>query len=138
MSQANPLAEREAVHARSLADPDGFWMEAATRLDWMTPPTRAGDWSFAKDDFHIRWFDDGVLNVSANCIDRHLATRGDQVAILWEGDDPATEPRRITYAQLHREVGRFADVLKSLGAKKGDRITLYICLLYTSPSPRDS
>jgi acetyl-CoA synthetase len=129
MSDTHPLAHREAVHARSLADPDGFWLEAAERLNWMTPPTRAGDWSFDKDDFRIKWFDDGVLNVSVNCIDRHLATRGDQVAILWEGDDPATEPRAITYAELHREVSRFANVLKGLGAKKGDRITLYMPMI---------
>jgi acetyl-CoA synthetase len=129
MSDTHPLAHREAVHARSLADPDGFWLEAAERLNWMTPPTRAGDWSFDKDDFRITWFEDGVLNVSVNCIDRHLEARGDQVAILWEGDDPATEPRSITYAELHREVSRFANVLKGLGAKKGDRITLYMPMI---------
>ncbi|WP_277968025.1 acetate--CoA ligase [Sphingomonas echinoides] len=129
MSDTHPLAQREAVHARSLADPDGFWLEAAERLNWMTPPTRAGDWSFDKDDFRITWFEDGVLNVSVNCIDRHLEARGDQVAILWEGDDPATEPRSITYAELHREVSRFANVLRGLGAKKGDRITLYMPMI---------
>jgi acetyl-CoA synthetase len=129
MSDTNLLAAREALHAQSLADPDGFWLDAAEQLQWMTPPTRAGDWSFDKDDFRITWFEDGVLNVSVNCIDRHLEARGDQVAILWEGDDPATEPRAITYAELHREVSRFANVLKGLGAKKGDRITLYMPMI---------
>ncbi|TPG54594.1 acetate--CoA ligase [Sphingomonas glacialis] len=120
---------RAALHARSLADPDGFWLEQAQRLDWITAPTKAGDWSFAESDFHVRWFDDGVLNVSANCIDRHLATRGDQVALIWEADDPAEEPRRYTYAALHEEVCRFANVLKSRGVAKGDRVTIYMPMI---------
>jgi acetyl-CoA synthetase len=122
-------AARDALHRRSLDDPDGFWLEQAARLDWMTAPTKAGDWSFAEQDFHVRWFEDGVLNVSANCIDRHLATRGDETAILWESDDPKEEPRRYTYRQLHAEVCRFANVLKGLGAKKGDRITIYLPMI---------
>ena len=117
------------LHARSLAEPEGFWLEKAGRLDWITAPTVAGDWSFAEDDFHIQWFADGVLNVSANCIDRHLATRGEQTAILWEPDDPSAEPRRYSYAQLHAEVCRFANVLKAAGAKKGDRITIYLPMI---------
>ena len=122
-------ATRNAMYARSLADPDGFWLEQATRLDWTTAPTQAGDWSFDETDFHVRWFADGALNVSANCLDRHLASRGDQVAIVWEPDDPAEEPRRFTYAQVHAEVCRFANVLKGLGVAKGDRVTLYLPMI---------
>ncbi|RVT39768.1 acetate--CoA ligase [Sphingobium algorifonticola] len=117
---------RAAEHARSLAEPDAYWLEQAQRLDWITPPTRADESSFAEGDFGVRWFSDGVLNVSVNCIDRHLAERGDTVAILWESDNPAEAPRRYTYRQLHAEVCRFANVLKSAGAKKGDRITVYM------------
>ncbi len=120
---------RAETHARSLADPDGFWLDQAQRLDWITAPTKAGDWSFDEKDFHVRWFDDGVLNVSANCIDRHLESRADQVAIVWEPDDPAEEPRRYTYAELHREVCRFANVLKDRGVAKGDRVTIYMPMI---------
>ena len=97
MSQAQPIdaATRAAMHARSLSDPDGFWLEQAERLDWIETPTKAGDWSFDEKDFHVRWFEDGTLNISANCLDRHLATRGDQVAIIWEPDAPTEEPRRF-------------------------------------------
>ena len=108
------------LYARSLAEPDGFWRDQAQRLDWIAAPTRAGDWSFAERDFHVRWFDDGVLNVAANCIDRHLAERGDTVAIIWEPDVPTEQPRTFTYAQLHAEVCRFANVLKAAGARKGE------------------
>ncbi len=120
---------RAALYERSLADPDGFWLEQAQRLDWMTVPRKAGDWSFAETDFHVRWFEDGVLNVSANCLDRHVATRGDQTAILWEPDDPAAEPRRFTYRQVLDEVCRFANVLKGLGVAKGDRVTIYLPMI---------
>jgi len=120
---------RADSYARSLADPDAFWLDQAQRLDWITAPTKAGDWSFDEKDFHVRWFDDGVLNVSANCIDRHLETRADQVAIVWEPDDPAEEPRRYTYAELHREVCRFANVLKRRGVAKGDRVTIYMPMI---------
>ncbi len=120
---------RADSYARSLADPDAFWLDQAQRLDWITAPTKAGDWSFDEKDFHVRWFDDGVLNVSANCIDRHLESRADQVAIVWEPDDPAEEPRRFTYAELHREVCRFANVLKARGVAKGDRVTIYMPMI---------
>ena len=122
-------ATRGAMHARSLDDPDGFWMEQAHILDWIKAPTKAGDWSFDEADFHVRWFEDGVLNATANCLDRHLATRGDQTAILWEPDVPTEQPRSFTYAEVHREVCRFANVLKGLGATKGDRITLYLPMI---------
>jgi acetyl-CoA synthetase len=101
------------LYGRSLADPGSFWLEQAKRLQWIKRPEIAGDWSFDEHDFHIRWFPDGRLNVSANCLDRHLATQGDAVAIIWEPDAPDEEPRRLTYRQLHAEVCRFANVLKA-------------------------
>ena len=117
-----------AMHALAASDPDAFWREQAQRLDWITPFTKVDESSFDEADFGISWFADGQLNVSANCIDRHLATRGDQPAIIWEGDDPA-DSRVITYAQLHEEVCRFANVLKSHGVQRGDRVTLYLPMI---------
>ncbi|MFZ2028903.1 MAG: acetate--CoA ligase [Vitreimonas sp.] len=117
-----------AMHASALADPEAFWGVHGQRLDWIKPYTKVKDTSFAEDDFHIRWYEDGVLNVSANCVDRHLEKRGDQIAILWEGDDP-TQSRAITYKQLHEEVCRFANVLKARGVKKGDRVTIYMPMI---------
>ncbi|WP_417230641.1 acetate--CoA ligase [Brevundimonas sp.] len=108
--------------------PDAYWAEQAQRLDWITPPTIIKDVSFDRADFRIRWFADGVLNVAWNCVDRHLATRGDQTAILWEGDDPANSGA-MTYRELHREVCRMANVLKDLGVVKGDRVTLYLPMI---------
>ena len=118
-------AAYEAARTAARDTPDAYWAEQARRLDWITPPTIIKDVSFAKDDFRIRWFADGVLNVAYNCIDRHLATRADQTAILWEGDDPA-KSGAITYAELHRQVCRMANVLKDLGVQKGDRVTIYL------------
>ncbi|ASE41181.1 acetate--CoA ligase [Brevundimonas vesicularis] len=123
--------DRETYEAARIAareTPDAFWAEQARRLDWITPPTRIKNVSFNKDDFRIRWFEDGVLNVSANCIDRHLPHRKDETAIIWEGDDPA-DSRHITFGELHAEVCRMANVLKAHGAKKGDRITLYLPMI---------
>jgi acetyl-CoA synthetase len=129
-AEAKVDAERYAVDYRhSLEDAESYWLEQARRLDWVTAPTRADDSSFAESDFGIRWFADGVLNVSANCIDRHLAERGDQTAILWEPDRPDDAPRAISYRQLHEEVCRFANVLKGAGVKKGDRVTLYMPMI---------
>jgi len=122
-------AAYERLHAQSLSDPDGFWLEQAQRLDWIVPPQTAGDWSFDEADFRIRWFADGKLNVAANCLDRHLATRGDQTAILWEPDDPKEEARRISYRELHEQVCRFANVLKAEGVRKGDRVTVYMPMI---------
>ena len=119
----------DALYARSVSDPDAFWLEQAARLDWLSAPTQAGDWSYDEADFRIRWFADGKLNASANCIDRHLAERGDQVAIIWEPDAPEEEPRRYTYRQLHEEVCRFANVLKANGVAKGDRVTIYLPMI---------
>jgi acetyl-CoA synthetase len=122
-------AEYERRYAAAAADPQGYWLDQAKRLDWTRAPTVAGDWSFDADDFRINWFADGTLNVAANCLDRHLAERGDTVAIIWEPDDPAEEPRRFTYAELHAEVCRFANVLKRNGVAKGDRVTIYLPMI---------
>ncbi len=121
-------ARYEEMYARSVKDPDGFWGEAAKRLDWMRPFTRVMNVSFEPDDLSIQWFEDGTLNVSANCLDRHLAARGDQTAILWEGDDPSVS-RAISYRELHAEVCRFANVLKARGVKRGDRVTIYLPMI---------
>jgi acetyl-CoA synthetase len=118
----------KAMHAAALADPDAFWGKHGQRLDWIKPYTKVKDTSFNENDFHIRWYEDGVLNVSANCIDRHLPRRGDQTAIIWEGDDPH-QSRHISYRELHAEVCRFANVLKSRGVRKGDRVTIYLPMI---------
>ena len=109
----------------AIETPDAYWRDQAAQLDWMRPFDTVKDVSFAADDFRIRWFDGGQINVSANCLDRHLAMRGDQVAILWEGDEPG-ESARITYRALHDRVCRMANVLTSLGVGRGDRVTLYL------------
>ena len=121
----NPAAD----YARSLSDPDAYWRDAVNQLDWVRTPSKMDESSFDEATFGVRWFADGILNVSANCIDRHLATRGDETAIIWEPDEPSEEPRRYTYRQLHDEVCRFANVLKSAGARKGDRVTLYLPMI---------
>ena len=115
------------MYKRSVDDPEGFWAEQAKRIDWIKPFTKVKDVSF-QAPVHIRWFYDGTLNVSYNCLDRHLAKRGDQTAILWEGDDPAVS-KAITYRELHRDVCKFANVLKGLGVKKGDRVTIYLPMI---------
>jgi len=117
-----------AMYQRSVEDPDGFWAEQAKRIDWIQPFTKVKNTSFAPDNVSIKWFEDGSLNVSANCVDRHLAKRADQVAILWEGDNPS-ESRSITYRELSDQVQVFANVLKEMGAKKGDRITIYMPMI---------
>ncbi|MBX9615395.1 MAG: acetate--CoA ligase [Caulobacteraceae bacterium] len=131
-----PWAERAHMDAAAYdsarlaarTTPDIFWADKARRLDWMTPPTRIKDVSFDKADFRIKWFEDGVLNVAWNCLDRHLAERGDQTAILWEGDEP-TVSGGLTYRELHAEVCRMANVLKGMGVVKGDRVTLYLPMI---------
>ncbi len=122
-------AEYRRLYEESVSSPGGFWMDQAKRLQWVREPTIAGDWSFAEKDFHIEWFADGVLNVTTNCLDRHLATRGDDMALIWEPDDPAEESRRYTYRALHAEVCRFANVLKAQGVAKGDRVTIYLPMI---------
>ncbi|GAA4217123.1 acetate--CoA ligase [Sphingomonas endophytica] len=121
-------ARAAAAWQRSVEDPDGYWREEARRLDWIEPFTQVKDSSFHEAAFRIRCFADGVLNVSANCVDRHLETRGDQSAIIWEGDQPG-ETKTLTYRELHRDMCRFANVLKSLGVAKGDRVTLYLPMI---------
>ncbi len=121
-------AAYDAACARVDSDPDGFWRDVARRLDWSKPFTQVKDVSWNKDDFHIRWFADGELNVSVNCLDRHLETRGDAVAFIWEGDDPA-DSKTITYREAHEEVCRMANVLKAHGVKKGDRVTIYLPMI---------
>jgi acetyl-CoA synthetase len=118
----------EAMYAHSLRDPEGFWREQAHMLDWFTPFTKVKNTSFAPSNITIKWFEDGVTNVSYNCIDRHLATRANQIALIWEGDDPY-ENQTVTYAQLHQYVSRFANVLKAQGVKKGDRVTIYMPMI---------
>ena len=117
-----------AMYRRSIEDPEGFWGEEGRRLDWVKPYTRVKDVSFASRDLHIRWYDDGTLNACHNCVDRHLNTRGNQTAILWEGDNP-NEQRKISYRELHAQVSRFASALKSLGVKRGDRVTIYLPMI---------
>ena len=121
-------AAYEAACARVETDPQGYWTEIGQRLDWMTPFTEVKDVSFAKTDFRIRWFADGVLNVSVNCLDRHLATNGETVALIWENDDGSVSDA-LTYRQLHAEVCRWANVLKARGVKKGDRVTIYLPMI---------
>jgi acetyl-CoA synthetase len=116
------------MYKRSLDDPNGFWGEAGKRIDWIKPYTKVKNTSYAPGNVSIKWYEDGVLNVSANCVDRHLKTRGDQVAIIWEGDDP-THDEKITYRQLHERVCKFANVLKANGVKKGDRVTIYLPMI---------
>ncbi len=118
----------EEIYARSINDNETYWAEQARRIDWIKPFTRVKDVSFAKDDLHIRWFDDGTLNVCYNCVDRHLTEHADDVAIIWEGDDPSRD-LKITYRELHERVCKFANSLKVLGAKKGDRITIYMPMI---------
>jgi acetyl-CoA synthetase len=117
-----------AMYQRSVDDPQGFWGEHGKRLDWIKPYTKVKNTSFDPANVSIKWFEDGTLNVSANCIDRHLAKRGDQVAIIWEGDDP-TQDEKITYRQLYERVCKFANVLKANGVKKGDVVTIYLPMI---------
>ncbi len=119
-------ARYEAMYRRSVDEPDAFWREEAQRIDWIQPFTKVKNASFHEAEFGIKWFEDGTLNLAANCLDRHLAERGDQIAILWEPDSPEAPDRRITYRELHEAVCRFANLLKSRGAKRGERVTIYL------------
>ena len=116
------------MYAQSVDDPEKFWGEHGRRIDWIKPFTRVKNTSFAPGDVSIKWYEDGTLNVAANCIDRHVATRGDQVAIIWESDEPDLD-QKITYSQLHTRVCKFANVLKDMGVKKGDRVTIYMPMI---------
>ncbi len=117
-----------AKYEASVKDPDGFWREEGKRIDWFKPYTKVKNVSYAPGNVSIKWFEDGTTNVSYNCIDRHLAKRGNQVAIIWEGDDPKNS-KSVTYAELHREVCRMANVFKAHGVKKGDRVTIYLPMI---------
>ncbi|GAB2993462.1 acetyl-coenzyme A synthetase [Arenimonas maotaiensis] len=117
------------LRARAETDSEGFWREQAARLNWSTPFTVVKDVSFAKEDFRIRWFPDGELNVAVNCLDRHLAERGDKTAILWESDDPYTPSEAISYRELHARVCKLANALERLGVVKGDRVTIYLPMI---------
>lgn len=128
-AKANLSPEKYAeMYAASIKDPEAFWGEHGKRLDWITPYTTVKDVSWDKDDLHVRWYADGVLNVTANCIDRHLEARGDKAALVWEGDDPS-DSHTVTYKALHAAVCKFANVLKNLGVKKGDRVTIYMPMI---------
>jgi acetyl-CoA synthetase len=121
-------AKYREMYARSLSDPKGFWAEQAKRLDWMKAPHKIDNWSFAPGNVSIKWFEDGVLNAAYNCIDRHLPKRANQTAIIWEGDDPA-KSKHITYKELHDEVCRMANILRTRNVKKGDRVTIYLPMI---------
>jgi len=128
---ANALIDNDrylAMYQQSVDDPDGFWGEQGKRIDWIKPYTQVKDVSYNQEDLHIKWYADGTLNVSANCLDRHLAERGDQVAIIWEGDEP-TDDRSITYRELHEEVCKLSNVMKARGISKGDRVTIYMPMI---------
>lgn len=127
--KANLTPESYAsIYAASIADPEAFWGTMGQRLDWIKPYTRVKNVSWDKDNLSVKWYEDGVLNVTQNCLDRHLATRGDKAAIIWEGDSP-DESTTLTYRELHREVCRFANVLKANGVSKGDRVTIYMPMI---------
>ncbi|MFD0740141.1 acetate--CoA ligase [Lysobacter koreensis] len=122
-------AEYERLYAQSVAQPDTFWGAVAQRLEWMTPPTQVKDTSFALADFRIRWYADGELNASVNCLDRHLAARGDKTALIFEPDDPAQPAQRISYRELHARVCQLANAMRQLGVRKGDRVTIYLPMI---------
>ena len=121
-------AKYQAMYAQSVAHPDAFWGEQGKRIDWFKPYTKVKNTSFDPHNVSIKWFEDGLTNVAYNCVDRHLATRGDQTAIIWEGDDP-NESRHITYRELHAQVGKFANVLKAHGVGRGDTVTIYLPMI---------
>ncbi len=121
-------AQYQDMYARSLDDADGFWAEHGRRIDWIKPFSKVKNTHYGKDDVSIKWYEDGTLNACVNCVDRHVETRGEQVAIIWEGDEP-DQDAKITYRQLHEEVCRFANVLKAQGVKKGDRVTIYMPMI---------
>jgi len=121
-------AKYEEMYARSIKDPNGFWGEQASRLDWIKKPTKVKNTTYDPHNVSIKWFEDGTLNACFNCVDRHLAKRGNQTALIWEGDDPKDD-KKITYKQLHEQVQVFANVLKARGVKKGDRVTIYMPMI---------
>src|SRR4026208_1215244 len=121
-------AKYKEMYDRSIKDPNGFWAEHAKRVAWIKPFSKVKNTSYDPHNVSIKWFEDGTLNACYNCVDRHLAKRGDQTAILWEGDDPKDD-KKLTYKQRHAEVSRFANVLRARGVKKGDRVTIYMPMI---------
>ncbi|MDX5360963.1 MAG: acetate--CoA ligase [Alphaproteobacteria bacterium] len=121
-------AQYREMYERSVADPEGFWKEHGHRVDWIKPFTKVKNVSYAPGNVSIKWYEDGTLNVSANCIDRHLKDKADKVAIIWEGDEP-TDDKKITYRELHEQVCRLANAMKANGVKKGDRVTIYLPMI---------
>jgi len=129
---ANAHADKatyDKMYAESVSDPEAFWAEHGKRIDWIKPYTKVKETSYAPGAVDIKWFEDGTLNVSANCIDRHLATRADQTAIIWEPDSPEDDALHITYKELHANVCKFANVLKDMGVGKGDRVVIYMPMI---------
>ena len=122
-------AKYDEMYAASIADPDAFWKKEAGRVDWIKPFTTVKDVDFTLGNVSINWFADGTLNVAANCVDRHLATRGDQTAIIWEPDSPEEGALHITYKQLHSSVCKMSNVLKDMGVTKGDRVIIYMPMI---------
>ena len=130
VAKAHVTAEQyQAMYDASISDPEKFWAEHGKRIDWIKPFTKVKSTSFAPGNIDIKWFEDGTLNVSANCIDRHLATRGDQTAIIWEPDDPKDAAQHITYKELHRRTCRMANILETLGVRRGDRVVIYLPMI---------
>ena len=124
------IGPTQLAELRDLAasDPDRFWLDQARRLTWNKAPAKAGDWSFDEGDFHIRWYEDGDLNLSVNCLDRHLAEHGDRTALIFEADEPG-QGNRWTYRELYEETCRFANLLKQRGVKRGDRVMIYMPMI---------
>ena len=121
-------ARYQEMYDQSIKDPDAFWGDQGKRIDWITPYTRVNNVSYDASNLHVKWYEDGVLNASVNCLDRHLAKRGDQTAIIWEGDDPADDAT-ISYKDLHARVCKLANGMKELGVAKGDRVTIYLPMI---------
>ena len=119
------LAELNDLEA---SDPDRFWLDQARRLTWNKFPAKAGDWSYDEDDFHISWYADGELNLSVNCLDRHLAEHGERTALIFEADEPG-HGRKVTYRELYEETCRFANLLKQRGIRRGDRVMIYMPMI---------
>ena len=129
-ASAHVNAERyDAMYAASIADPEAFWGEQGKRIDWIKPYTKVKDTDFTLGKVKIEWFGDGTLNVCTNCVDRHLETRGEQTAIIWEPDDPKDAAKHISYKELHRNVCKMANVLESLGVRRGDRVIIYLPMI---------